>query len=110
MAVCVQWSSSEKLYSTLHLIREIGIDEMASDVEKTLVSELEHCKFSIQLDDYHKGHAKSVTIFQCLGNYLKEHNVPLRNITAVASDGAPAMISHYRGFTTLFKEAVPEGM
>ncbi|KRY65021.1 hypothetical protein T4A_8790 [Trichinella pseudospiralis] len=88
---------------------------MASDVEKTLVSELEHCNVKCILDEilfasYHKGDAKSVTIFQCLGNYLKEHNVPLRNITAVASDGAPAMISHYRGFTTLFKEAVPEGM
>ncbi|KRZ66163.1 Uncharacterized protein T10_5120 [Trichinella papuae] len=27
------------------------IDEMASDVEKTLMSELQHCKFSIQLDE-----------------------------------------------------------
>ncbi|KRX34992.1 Zinc finger BED domain-containing protein 5 [Trichinella murrelli] len=27
------------------------IDEMASDVEKTLVLELQHCKFSIQLDE-----------------------------------------------------------
>ncbi|KRZ00565.1 Zinc finger BED domain-containing protein 5 [Trichinella zimbabwensis] len=100
--------------------RRIG--EMASDVEKTLVSELQNCKFSIQLAEsafgcsnilmayvryysqslkcivdeflfanYLKGDAKGETIFRCLEDYLKEHNVPLRNITAVATSGARAV-------------------
>ncbi|KRX25624.1 SCAN domain-containing protein 3 [Trichinella nelsoni] len=115
------------------------IDEMASDVEKILVSELQHSKFSIQLDEsafgcsnvlmayvryysqslkciadeflfanYLKGDAKGETIFRSLEDYLKEHNVPLRNITAVATDGAPAMVGRYRGFATLLKETVPD--
>ena len=111
---------------------------MADDVKKTLTSELQHCKFSIQLDEstfgssnvlmayvrynspslkciadeflfgkYLKGDAKGNTIFQCLVDYLKEHNVPLGNITAVATDGAPAMVGRYRGFAALLKERFP---
>ena len=32
-------------------------------------------------------------IFLCLEEYLNKHNIPLRNITAVASDGAPTQHS-----------------
>ena len=111
------------------------IDEMADDWKKTLASELQHCKFSIQLDEstfgssnllmvyvrynspslkciinkflfgkYLKGDAKSETIFQCLVDYLKEHNIPIGNITAVTTDGAPAMASLYKGFAALLKQ------
>ncbi|KRX40686.1 Protein ZBED8 [Trichinella murrelli] len=114
-------------------------DEMASDVEKILVSELQHSKFSIQLDEsafgcsnvlmayvryysqslkcivdeflfanYLMGDAKGETIFRSLEDYLKEHHVPLRNITAVATDGAPSMVGRYRGFANLLKETVPD--
>ncbi|KRZ66926.1 Zinc finger MYM-type protein 6 [Trichinella papuae] len=107
------------------------IDEMASDVEKTSVSELQYCKFSIQLAEsafgcsnilmayvryysqslkcivdqflfanYLKGDAKGETIFRCLEDYLNEQNVPLVNITAVATSGARF------GFVTLLKEVV----
>jgi len=55
---------------------------------------------------YLKGDAKGETIFRCLVDYLKEHNVPLGNITAVATDGAPAMVGRYRGFAALLKEKV----
>ena len=37
-------------------------------------------------------------------DYLKEHHVPLGNITAVANDGAPAMVGCYRGSATLLNE------
>lgn len=47
------------------------------------------------------------TIFLCLEDYLKKHNVPLENITAVATNGAPAVVGHYSGFVALFKEKVP---
>ncbi|KRZ70311.1 hypothetical protein T10_6504 [Trichinella papuae] len=41
--------------------------------------------------NYLKGDAKGETIFRCLEDYLKEHNVPLRNITAVATSSARAV-------------------
>ena len=45
-------------------------------------------------------------IFVCLEEYLSKHNVLLRNIIAVATDGAPAMVGHYRGFSVFLKEEV----
>ena len=36
------------------------------------------------------------------------HDIPLTNITAVACDGAPAMIGRYRGFSPFLTEIVPE--
>ncbi|XP_003369530.1 putative zinc finger protein [Trichinella spiralis] len=124
---------------SLNIANKRRIDEMASDVEKMLVSELQHSKFSIQLNEsafgcsnilmayvryyseslkcivdeflfanYLKGDAKGETIFRSLEDYLKEHNVPFRNITAVATDGAPAMVGRYGGFATLLKETVPD--
>ena len=115
------------------------IDEMAEDVEKNLISELQHCKFSIQLDEstfgsenllmayvryfsklqkciideflfakYLKTDAKGKTIFLCLEEYLKKHDISFSNITAVATDGAPSMIGRYRGFAAFLKEKVPD--
>ena len=55
---------------------------------------------------YLKGDAKGETIFQCLVDYLKEHNIPLGSINAVATDGAPAMVGRYIGFAALLKEKV----
>ena len=114
------------------------IDEMSDDVEKTLGSELQHSKFSIQLDEstfgssnilmayvrykspslkciideflfakYLRADSKGETILQCLEDYLNKMNVPIANITAVATNGAPAMIGHYRGFASLLKRKVP---
>jgi len=39
--------------------------------------------------------------------YLQEQNINLENVTAVATDGAPAMVGRYRGFATLLKQKVP---
>lgn len=114
------------------------IDEMAEEVENTVVSELKNCKFSIQLDEsvfgvsavlmayvryfskmkgqiideflfakYLETDGKGVTIFGCLQEYLNKYDIPLENIIAVATDGAPAMVGRYRGFATLLKEKVP---
>ena len=38
---------------------------------------------------------------------MNKLNVPMKNITAVATDGAPAMIGRYRGFASLLKGMVP---
>ena len=113
------------------------IDEMVKDVERTLVYEFPHCKFSIQLEStfsssnilmayvryyslslkcivdkflfakYLKGDAKDEKIFLCYKGYLKKHNVPLGNITVMATKSAPAIVGHYRGFATLPKGKVP---
>jgi hypothetical protein len=114
------------------------IDEMAHNVEKTLLSELHCSKFSLQLDEatfgsssvlmvyvryfspslkcvtdeflfskYLEGDSKGETIFRCMEEYLQGQNISLENITAVATDGAPAMVGRYRGFATLLKQKVP---
>ena len=50
---------------------------------------------------------RKVRIFLCLEGYLKKHNISFGNITAVTTNGTPAMIGHYRGFATLDNEKVP---
>lgn len=39
---------------------------------------------------------------------ILENNIPLSNITAVATDCAPAKAGRYRGFASLLKEKVPD--
>ena len=43
--------------------------------------------------------SKGETNFSCLEVYLITHNVPLRNITAADTDGAPSMVGRYNGFS-----------
>ena len=114
------------------------IDEMAHNVEQTLISELQCSKFSLHLVEatfgsssvlmayvryfspsikcvtdeflfskYLEGDSKGETIFRCVEEHLQEQNISFENTTAVATDGAPAMASRYRGFATLLKEKVP---
>jgi hypothetical protein len=108
------------------------IDEMAHNMEKTLISELQCFKFSLQLDEatfgsssvlmayvryfspslkcvtdefffseYLESDSKGEIIFRCMEEYLPEQNISFENITAVATDGAPAMVA------TLLKQKVP---
>jgi len=56
---------------------------------------------------YLEGDSKRETIFRCIEEYFQEQNISLENITAVATDGAPAMIGRYREFATLLKQKVP---
>lgn len=51
---------------------------------------------------------KGATIFQCLEEYLEKHNIPISNITTVATDGAPAMVGSYRRLSTLLEEKVSD--
>jgi len=50
---------------------------------------------------------QKVRHLQCVQQYFEKHNIPLGDITAVASDDAPAMIGRYRGFPSLLKEKAP---
>ncbi|XP_014774087.1 uncharacterized protein LOC106871866 [Octopus bimaculoides] len=47
--------------------------------------------------------SKGAAIFHTLKSFLFEHNIPLSNILACASDGAPSMIGRYRDFPYLLK-------
>ena len=127
-----------KIFSLYNGTVQRRIDKMADDVEKTLTSEFQDCKLSLQLDEstvgscnllmayvryysqsqkniiddflfakYLTADAKGETIFQCVQLYFEKHNIPLSSITAVATDGAPAMIGQYREFASLLIEQVP---
>ena len=52
--------------------------------------------------------AKGETILQCVQQCFKKHKKPLSNISAVATDGAPAVIGWYTGFASLLKEKMPD--
>uniref|UniRef100_UPI00358FF319 protein FAM200C-like n=1 Tax=Myxine glutinosa TaxID=7769 RepID=UPI00358FF319 len=113
------------------------IDEMASDVEDTLCSELRSTHFAIQLDESTlrdsealllcyvrfirdqemveemlfvrslQADTKGSSIFQTLEKYLTDKNIPMANILACATDGAPVMAGRQRGFIALLKNQVP---
>ena len=46
-------------------------------------------------------------IFNEVAAYLEENNIPLTNISACATDGAPSMTGRYKGFIAYLKKAVP---
>ncbi|XP_065565911.1 zinc finger BED domain-containing protein 5-like [Artemia franciscana] len=103
------------------------IDEMAEDVEKQLIAHLQVKQFALQLDEStlrdnealllayvrfnNEGpkeemlfarslttDTKGETIFNEVATYFKENNIPLKNIIACATDGAPSMTGRYKGF------------
>lgn len=113
------------------------IKEMALDTEQQLCATLRENPFSIQLDEttmdnnvllmayvrymserdvaedvlfakYLSTDTRGETIFRALSQYLLENSIPIANILACATDGAPAMVGRYRGFATLLKERVPQ--
>ncbi|KAK2710451.1 hypothetical protein QYM36_011844 [Artemia franciscana] len=103
------------------------IDEMAEDVEKQLIAHLQVKQFALQLDEStlrdnevillayvrfnNEGpkeemlfarslttDTKGETIFNEVATYFQENNIPLKNIIACATDGAPSMTGRYKGF------------
>ena len=54
-----------------------------------------------------KTDTKGETIFIMVTSYMEEKAIPLENIIAVATYGAPAMTGRYRGFIAFMKKAVP---
>ncbi|KAL1243881.1 Zinc finger MYM-type protein [Trichinella spiralis] len=94
------------------------IDEMASDVEKTLVFELQHCKFSIQLDESAFG--CSIILMEYVGYYsqslkciVDEFFLPIilkvmQRWLMMVHQQWLALQTDYRGFATLLKETVPD--
>ncbi|KFD48236.1 hypothetical protein M514_15905, partial [Trichuris suis] len=114
------------------------IDDMAADVEQTLCEFLKTTQFSLQLDEsilpgnealllayvrFIKAEqmvqemlfakelitdTRGESIFQVLKDFCEEKEIPLSNITAVATDGAPAMTGRQRGFIAHLKQVVPD--
>lgn len=113
------------------------IDEMADNVEDTLCSTLRTTEFALQLDESTlpgneslllayvrfikdesltqemlfarqlKTDTKGETIFRVVEEFFNEKEIPLVNILACATDGAPAMTGRYRGCVAYLKRAVP---
>ncbi|XP_063312646.1 zinc finger BED domain-containing protein 5-like [Pelobates fuscus] len=50
---------------------------------------------------------KGLSIFNAVKSYFAKNNIPLNNIVACATDGAPSMVGRYRGFVAYLKEEVP---
>lgn len=50
---------------------------------------------------------KGKTTFNVLKTFFDKHNIPLKNIIACATDGAPAMVGQYQGFIAYLKTEVP---
>ena len=48
-----------------------------------------------------------LSIFTTVKSYFTKNNIPLHNIVACATDGAPAMVGRYRGFVAFLKAEVP---
>uniref|UniRef100_UPI00358FDC87 protein FAM200C-like n=1 Tax=Myxine glutinosa TaxID=7769 RepID=UPI00358FDC87 len=111
------------------------IDEMSSDVEDKLCSELRSTHFAIQLDESTLRDSEALllcyvrfirdqemveemlfarslptdtkgsSIFQTLEKYFTD-NIPMENILACATDGAPAMVGRQRVLIALLKNQV----
>lgn len=113
------------------------IDEMAENIEETLCNMLRTTEFSLQLDEstlpgneslllayvrFVKDESlvqellfarqletdtKGESIFRVVDDFFKEKDIPLSNILACATDGAPSMVGRHRGFISFLKKAVP---
>jgi hypothetical protein len=113
------------------------IDEMAENVEDTLCSILRTTEFALQLDEstlpgndslllayvrFVKDESlaqemlfakqletdtKGESIFRVVKQFFEEKDIPLTNIYACATDGAPSMTGRYRGCVAYLKREVP---
>ncbi|KFD56756.1 hypothetical protein M513_02433 [Trichuris suis] len=114
------------------------IDEMSADVENTLCNVLRTEEFSLQVDESTLPQNEALllayvrfikegklvqellfarelltdtrgeSIFRTVQDFFKEKEIPLTNVIAVATDGAPSMLGRHRGFLSYLKEKVPD--
>ena len=113
------------------------IDKMAIDVENQLIDIIRVIELYLQLDEstLHDNEAlllayvrfskdvvvfeellfarslvtdtRGVSIFEVVRSFFDYHNIPLPNIIACSTEGAPSMIGCYRGFIALLMKTVP---
>lgn len=114
------------------------IDEMASDVEQQLVTNLREKKFTVQLDESTVRNSEALLmvyvrfidngefveemlfceqltttttaadIYGVYKNYMSRCNIPLENVVSCAADGAPVMIGKRNGVLKLVKDDNPK--
>uniref|UniRef100_A0A5S6QBY1 DUF4371 domain-containing protein n=1 Tax=Trichuris muris TaxID=70415 RepID=A0A5S6QBY1_TRIMR len=114
------------------------IDDMSADVENTLCNVLRTEKFCLQVDEstlpqndalllayvrfIKEGRlvqellfarelltdTRGESIFRTVENFFKEKEIPLTNVIAVATDGAPSILGRHREFLSYLKEKVPD--
>ncbi|XP_071035314.1 zinc finger MYM-type protein 6-like [Parasteatoda tepidariorum] len=72
------------------------IDEMAADVESKLIKFMREGKFALQIDDS--------TVFKLVKDYFVEKEIPLANVSACVTDGAPAMSGRHTGLLAHHKK------
>ena len=112
-------------------------DEMSDNIEEQLCMIFKTTKFSLQLDEstlpdkklllltyVHsvkdenlmeeflfakelETHTTGELVFQLGVGFFNEKEISLTNIVSCATDGAPSMLGHHRGFIKYLKEAVP---
>ena len=51
---------------------------------------------------------RGASIFTAVEQIFKEHDIPMKNIIACATDGAPALIGKHKRFLSYLKKAVPD--
>ena len=113
------------------------VDEMATDIEDSLCSIIRNTEFSLQLDEstlprneflllgyvhivydgvLHEELAMALslnadtwgeTVFEEVKTYFEKNQIPLTNVIACATDGAPSMMGRYCGFMAFLKAASP---
>ncbi|XP_042904502.1 zinc finger MYM-type protein 6-like [Parasteatoda tepidariorum] len=87
------------------------IDEMAADVESKLIKYMREGKFAWQIDDSTVTDNKAIVlayIFKLVKDYFEEKEIPLTNVSACATYGAPAMSGRHTGLLEHLKKEVPE--
>lgn len=113
------------------------IDEMASSVQNKLCCILRETEFALEIDEstlpdndslllsyvrfIHNEKLEQELLFACLletdtkgesifhvvENFFLNENIPLTNIVACATDGAPSMVGRHKGFLAYLKNVVP---
>ena len=116
------------------------IDEMSADVDHKLCNTLRSTEFSLQLDEstfpgneslllgyvrfVHNGvlceelaialsintDTRGEIVFQEVKAYFEINAIPLTNVIACATDGAPFMMGRYRGFNAFLKSENSNGI
>ena len=111
---------------------------MAEDIKESLCDILKKQKFGLQLDEFMLpgnyalllGYARFIknnkvmqeilcakeletdtrgaSIFTAVEQFFKEHDIPIKNIIACATDGAPALTGKHKGFFSYLKKPVPD--
>ncbi|XP_014790427.1 protein ZBED8-like [Octopus bimaculoides] len=111
---------------------------MADDIEDQLCIILKKTEFSLQLDESAlpgndslllayvrfvkeeslcqellfarllETNSKGESIFNVVKSFIGKKDIPLNNIVACATDGAPSMIGCHRGFISYLKVSLPD--